>query len=78
MDLSSLFETVGIALGLGLLVGLRRERSASWLAGVRTFPLVTVLGTLCALLARTYGGWVLAAGFLALAAVILTGDLRAL
>src|SRR5512136_1318697 len=70
MDLTILFQQLGIALGLGLLVGLQRERAASRLAGVRTFPLVTILGTVCALLSQTLGGWIVAAGFLALAAVI--------
>jgi hypothetical protein len=35
------FQTLGIALGLGLLVGLQRERSDSRWAGIRTFPLIT-------------------------------------
>ena len=39
MDISSLFQQLGIALGLGLLVGLQRESAAPPLAGVRTFPL---------------------------------------
>lgn len=70
MELSRLFVQLGIALGLGLLVGLQRERAASRLAGVRTFPLVTILGTVCALLGQTMGGWIPASGFLALAVVI--------
>jgi len=70
MDLTHLFQQLGIALGLGLLVGLQRERVASRLAGVRTFPLVTIMGTLCALLAQTGGNWILAAGFISLAALI--------
>ena len=36
-DLTTTFETLGIALGLGLLVGMQRERAASQLAGFRTF-----------------------------------------
>jgi uncharacterized membrane protein (DUF4010 family) len=47
---------------LGLLVGLQSESAASPLAGVRTFPLVTVLGTVCGLSSQTFGGWILAAG----------------
>ncbi len=75
MDLSVLFQQLGIALGLGLLVGLQRERVASRLAGVRTFPLVTIMGTVCALLARSLGGWTLAAGFLSLATLILANKI---
>jgi hypothetical protein len=37
MDISLLFQQLGIALGLALLVGLQRESAASPLAGVRTF-----------------------------------------
>jgi uncharacterized membrane protein (DUF4010 family) len=74
MDLVTLFQHLGIALGLGLLVGLQRERSVSRLAGLRTFPLIAVLGTVCALLAQSLGGWVLAAGLLALTGIILAGD----
>jgi hypothetical protein len=42
MEISSLFQQSGIALGLGLLVGLQRESAAPHLAGVGAFPLVTV------------------------------------
>lgn len=63
-----------IALGLGLLVGLQRERQADVLAGFRTFPLVTVLGWLMATLAGRFGGWVLAAGFVGLAAQLVVGN----
>jgi len=73
MDISSLFQQLGIALGLGLLVGLQRESAASPLAGVRTFPLVTVLGTVCGLLSQAFGGWILAAGLIALAVIIYIG-----
>jgi uncharacterized membrane protein (DUF4010 family) len=72
MDLFTVFQKVGLALGLGLLVGLQRQRVESWLAGIRTFPLITVLGTVCALLGDRFGGWVLAAGALGLTALIVT------
>jgi len=41
----AIFSSLGISLGLGLLVGLQRERTDSGLAGFRTFPLITMLGT---------------------------------
>ncbi len=67
MDVFVLFQKFGLALGLGLLVGLQRERSASSIAGFRTFPLVTALGTLAAV-AVPGQGWVLpAAGLIAVA-----------
>jgi uncharacterized membrane protein (DUF4010 family) len=73
MELSFLFQQLGIALGLGLLVGLQRESTASPLAGVRTFPLATIFGTICGWLAQTFGGGIIAAGFIALAALIFIG-----
>ncbi len=75
MDLTSVFVQLGIALGLGLLVGLQREHVASPVAGIRTFPLVTVLGTVSALLALEFGGWMVAAGLLGLAAFVVVGNL---
>ncbi len=75
MEFALLFQRLLIALGLGLLVGLQRERVASRLAGVRTFPLVTILGVFCATLAQSFGGGVVAAGFLALAGLIIIGNI---
>ena len=65
---------LGIALGLGLIVGLQRESAESKIAGVRTCPLVTLLGAVCALLAASAGGWVLAAGLVAVAATTAMGN----
>ena len=74
MPLGELLVGLGLALGLGLIVGLQRESASSELAGLRTFPLVTLLGALCALLAQAAGGWVLAAGLLAVAATTAMGN----
>ncbi len=71
MDSYELFKQLGLSLLLGLLVGLQREHVATRLAGVRTFPLITVLGTVAALLAKAFGGWVLAAGFIGVLASLL-------
>jgi uncharacterized membrane protein (DUF4010 family) len=65
-----LFQHFGLALLLGLLVGLQREHAASGIAGLRTFPLITMLGTASAGLAKSLGGWVVAAGLLAIAILI--------
>lgn len=78
MDLTSTFSSLGISLGLGLLVGLQREQVATQLAGLRTFALITVLGTISGLLATSFGGWVIASGFLALTGVLLTGHVAEL
>jgi uncharacterized membrane protein (DUF4010 family) len=75
MDLPSIFKQLGIALGLGLLVGLQRERTDARLAGVRTFPLITVFGALSALLAGSFGGWIIGLGFIAVAAITVAGYL---
>jgi uncharacterized membrane protein (DUF4010 family) len=75
LDLNSPFTQLAIALGLGLLVGLQREHVASRVAGIRTFPLTTVLGVLVGLLSQSFGGWVLAAGLLSLAGLIILGNI---
>ena len=53
------------SLGIGLLIGLERERNPASRAGLRTFGLVAVLGTVCALIAeRTQSPWIIAVGLL--------------
>ena len=74
MGTDHVFATLTISLGLGLLVGLQRERAGSRLAGIRTFPLITLLGALAALTGQVLGGWVVGAGFLAVAATTGVGS----
>jgi len=74
-DTPAVLGSLVIALGLGLLVGLERERAESSIAGLRTFALVTVLGTVCGLLAVEFGGWMVALGLFALAALLVAGNL---
>jgi uncharacterized membrane protein (DUF4010 family) len=64
-------QQLAVALGLGLLLGLERERKESSIAGIRTFPLIALFGTVCAQLGQAFGGWIVAAGLLALAAVVI-------
>lgn len=64
-----------VSLGLGMLIGLQRERSDSAIGGIRTFPLITLLGTICGLLARDYGGWIVVAGFLSLSLLLFIPNL---
>ena len=73
MDTLLIFQNLGISLMLGLLVGLQRQHVHAPLGGIRTFPLVTVFGTLCALLASIYGGWIVAVGLAGVAATALAG-----
>lgn len=51
MDYNDL-TTLGIAFGLGLLVGLQRQRTDNKMAGVRTFTLISILGVMSAFLTR--------------------------
>ena len=68
------FERLGLALLLGLLVGLQREHAASKLGGLRTFALISLLGALCGLAAREFGGWAAAAGLLGVVALVVVGN----
>ena len=70
-------QSLAASLGLGLLVGLQRERSRSEIAGFRTFPLITILGSICALLTPTLGPWPIVAGFIAVAAMVVVGNVLA-
>lgn len=67
---NTIFVQLGVALGLGLLVGLQREWTPSKVAGIRSFALITVFGTICGWLAQDAGGWVIVAGIIALVALI--------
>lgn len=59
------------SLAIGLLIGLERERNPSAKAGLRTFALVAVFGTLAALLSdKLTTPWMLVAGLIAVAGMI--------
>ncbi len=73
-DTLELFWKLGVSLLLGLLVGLQREHAAAT-AGLRTFPLITILGTIAALVGLQFGdcgGWVVGAGLIAVVAILVT------
>lgn len=56
--------TFAVSAAVGLLVGIERERKPTAKAGVRTFALIAVLGTGCALVGRMLASpWLLIAGF---------------
>lgn len=74
METLEALQKLGTAAALGLLVGMQRERAGSALAGIRTFTLMTVFGALAALLVPALGGWVVAAGLLGLAAMLVVGN----
>ena len=75
MDLQFALQRVAIALGLGLLIGLQRERSQSQIAGIRTCTLIAAFGALAGLLSTHFGGLVIAFGALAVAALLVIANI---
>lgn len=73
MDITDQFLRLAISLGVGLLVGLERESRENPVAGLRTFALVALLGSLCASVPGA-AGWMVGGGFVALGAVLLHGQ----
>jgi uncharacterized membrane protein (DUF4010 family) len=78
-----LFEALGplapflISMAIGLLIGLERERNPGAKAGLRTFALVSLAGSLGAMLsAQTGAPWVLGAGLLILGGMMVGVHLR--
>ncbi|TLD72226.1 MgtC/SapB family protein [Phragmitibacter flavus] len=71
MDLLAL-QQLAVSIGLGLLLGLERERSESSIAGIRTFPFISLFGTVCAQIgvATSSEGWIISAGLLAVTGII--------
>ncbi len=68
------YQSLAIALGLGLLVGLQRQWKESEIAGIRTFPLITLFGALSTLAGDQFG-WISAAGVLAIAVLLAIANL---
>ena len=75
MDYNDL-STLGIAFGLGLLVGLQRQRTDNKMAGVRTFTLISILGVLCGFLSRDFDNpYVLPVMGLAICALLIVANI---
>lgn len=72
--LSTTFMDLAIAAGLGLLVGLQKERAESPLAGLRTFALVSLAGAVAAIVGATTTPWVIVGGLLSVAAMMVAGN----
>lgn len=65
-----------VSLAIGLLIGLERERNPRAKAGLRTFALTSLLGTLCAMLSEQTGSpWLLVVGLGAVGAYIVAAYL---
>ena len=74
MDTPDLALRFAVALGLGMLIGLERERSKGGEggAGVRTFALISLTGAIAGYLGKTLGlDWLALAIFFAVAALII-------
>jgi uncharacterized membrane protein (DUF4010 family) len=86
MDTSALFDFPWLAaeglnhlphfltsLGIGLLMGLERERNPTARAGLRTFALVALFGAVCGVLSQTQGPpWLTVAGLLLVGVMIIS------
>lgn len=65
------------SLAVGLLIGLERERSPAAKAGLRTFALVALFGSLAAMLSeKTAGPWILLGGLLIVGFMTIAAYLR--
>jgi uncharacterized membrane protein (DUF4010 family) len=65
------------SLGIGLLIGLERERNPTAKAGVRTFALVALCGTLATVVAERLGAvWTVPLGLAAVAAMLIAAYAR--
>lgn len=66
-----------ISLGIGLLIGLERERKVDAKAGLRTFALTAMFGCLAAMLGeQADSGWLLAVGWLMMASMMIVALAR--
>lgn len=66
-------QALGLSLGLGMLVGFQRQWTASAVGGIRTFPLVTLLGTLIGVIGPEFG-WLAASGLVGVASLLVVAN----
>ncbi|MFA5939815.1 MAG: MgtC/SapB family protein [Sinimarinibacterium sp.] len=77
MDDFTVFRAFVTSLGIGLLMGLERERSKTAAPGVRTFSLVALIGTTAALTAQySDAAWIVGAALLATVAFMIVAYVR--
>lgn len=74
MDYTDL-TTLGIAFGLGLLIGLQRQTTDNKMAGVRTFTLIAMLGVISGFLTRDFDNpFIMPIIGIAMAALLVTAN----
>jgi uncharacterized membrane protein (DUF4010 family) len=67
-----------VSMAIGLLLGLQRERTPSAKAGLRTFTLVALLGSVSALIADAVGApWIIVAGLVLVGLMIVAANFNA-
>lgn len=77
-ELAAPVEAFATTLGIGLLIGMERERRQDSAAGLRTFSLVAMLGCLFAMLGEKSGApWLLAVGLAVLVATMIASNFSA-
>lgn len=81
MDLREALAALAVALGAGLIIGAERQQAQAGrerrdLGGIRTFPLVALVGAVGGLLRPVAGAWFLATLLAGLAAVLAISYLR--
>ncbi len=70
-------QAFAISLGIGLLIGLERERKTDSKAGLRTFGLTALLGCLAGMLGeKTGNAWLVAVGLLMVATMMIVAQAR--
>ncbi len=70
--LSSLFQRYGIALALGLIIGIEREKEKrEAFAGIRTFPLICLMGCTAAMIHDLFSSWALGVSFFLLGGLVI-------
>lgn len=75
-ELYILFQRFGIALALGLILGIEREKEKSTaFAGIRTFPLICLFGCAAAMINDVFSPYIFAVSFLMLSALVITAHI---
>lgn len=75
-ELTVLFQRCGVALALGLLLGIEREKEKSQaFAGIRTFPLIALMGCIAAMISDLFSAWAFPAALVVFGAIVLTAHI---